>query len=249
MKYIILAAGKGTRMEKYTKSKPKVLLTLNGMSLLERHVHNARYNGIYDITVIKGYKSDMIRQTLLKYYTNQLYKDTNMVESLMIARSEFDDDVILAYGDIMYNKDILSGLIGAKGDFVVTVDKDWRKYWKMRHGTTEFDIESLKITNGNIVDIGKEERNSDHIDARFVGLMKFTKKGLRVISDLYDHNPGFWKKAYTTDLLQELILLGHSVAPYEIDNGWLEFDNETDYEKAQEWFSCGREKELNLCFW
>ena len=92
MKAIILAAGMGTRMDKYTKNLPKCMLNFNGKPLIERQIETLRSVGINDIMVVKGYMPDKINIEGVKYYVNKNYENTNMVETLMCAEEEMNDE-------------------------------------------------------------------------------------------------------------------------------------------------------------
>ena len=54
MKAIILAAGRGTRLGKYTENIPKGLLKLSGKTILEMQIECYRNAGITDISIVKG---------------------------------------------------------------------------------------------------------------------------------------------------------------------------------------------------
>ena len=60
MNAIILAAGKGERLQPLTNDKPKCLVELFGKSLLEWQIEAFQSSGITDITIVSGYKSDLI---------------------------------------------------------------------------------------------------------------------------------------------------------------------------------------------
>ena len=47
------------------------------------------------------------------------------------------------------------------------------------------------------------------------------------------------EKAYMTDLLMEMILMGYPVTAVPIDNGWLEVDTVNDYESLAQDFKTG----------
>lgn len=122
MKAIILAAGQGTRLKKYTENLPKGMLEFQGKTIIERQLETYRSMGIDDIIVVRGFAADKIDYQGVKYYENPNYATTNMVESLLMARSEFDDDIIVSYSDILFSHEMLQGMIQANGDFVVAVD-------------------------------------------------------------------------------------------------------------------------------
>ncbi|MDP6460040.1 MAG: sugar phosphate nucleotidyltransferase, partial [Candidatus Hydrothermarchaeota archaeon] len=60
MKAVILAAGKGTRLEPLTNTMPKCMLPLAGKPILEHIVLAMRGAGITDIVMVVGYRSEDI---------------------------------------------------------------------------------------------------------------------------------------------------------------------------------------------
>ncbi|MBM6823066.1 hypothetical protein H5986_10390 [Fusobacterium mortiferum] len=133
-------------------------------------------------------------------------------------------------------------------DYGVAVDKNWKDYWLERYGKINFDTESLKINEkGNIVSLGKENPKIEEIDARYIGILKFSKEALKNIikileRDSEEYSNKAWqqsgkniKQAYMTDLLQALIEDKEEVKAIEFENGWIEFDTNEDYEKAITW--------------
>ncbi len=244
MKAIILAAGKGTRLDKYTTDMPKGMLIFSGKTLIERQLDTLRGAGIKPVIIITGYKAEKIDYENVIYYHNPLFETTNMVESLFCAESEFDDDIILSYADIIYEPKILEGLLAIREEIAVTVDIDWTTYWSIRYEDPLQDTESLIINrDSSIRQLGEEDVGYDKIDGRYVGLMKFTRNGLSALSTVYhDNREKYWdrpwktsgkifQQAYMTDLLQAMIDSGYKVQTYQINNGWLEFDTNEDYEK------------------
>ena len=252
MKAIILAAGQGTRLKKYTENLPKGMLEFNGMTIIERQIMMYRRCGIEDIIIVTGYAADKINYRNVKYYKNEDYANTNMVESLMTAKTEFTEDIIVSYSDILFEEKMLRRMIDATGNYLVAVDKNWRIYWEARYGKVDFDTESLSLDDNNdIIELGKENPELDDIDARYIGLLKFSRSGLDTIQSIlnrdreeYMDKP--WKqsgktirKAYMTDLLQAIIESGNKVHAELFDNGWIEFDTNEDYEKACQWVDEG----------
>lgn len=61
LKTVILAAGKGTRME---SDLPKVLHKVCNKSMIKHVIDNAREAGATDICVIVGYKGDLVREEI-----------------------------------------------------------------------------------------------------------------------------------------------------------------------------------------
>ena len=52
---IIMAAGKGTRMQPITLSTPKPLVKINGVPMIESVIKSLYSNGIFEIYVVVGY--------------------------------------------------------------------------------------------------------------------------------------------------------------------------------------------------
>ena len=132
MKAIILAAGIGSRMKRYTASLPKGMLNINEKTIIERQIQTLYSTGINNIVIVTGYKSEMINYKGVKYYHNNNYQKTNMIESLMYAESEFDQDIIVTYADLIYTKDLIRKLIESPHTVAVCVDPDWKNYWYHR---------------------------------------------------------------------------------------------------------------------
>ena len=108
MRAVILAAGKGTRMGKYTQNLPKGMLNFRGKTLIERQIETLRSAGISDIAIVTGYEADKINYENVTYFHNAKFDTTNMVESLMCAKDFIkNSDILVCYSDILYTKELV----------------------------------------------------------------------------------------------------------------------------------------------
>lgn len=257
MQAIILAAGQGTRLKKYTENLPKGMLEFAGKTIIERQIELYRKCGIEKIIVVTGFAADKIQYPGVTYFHNADYAVTNMVESFLTARERFSEDVILSYSDVLFSEEMLREMMRNRDDFVVAVDKNWKFYWEKRYGRVDFDTESLSLdAQGHIRSLGLENPSLEEIDARYVGLLKFSADGLKRILAIWDrdytaYQDRGWKQsgkkirqAYMTDLLQALIEDGAVVQAVEFQNGWIEFDTNEDYESACQWLEDGSIQDL-----
>lgn len=248
MKALILAAGQGTRLKKYTQNLPKGMLVFHDQTIIEHQIKLYRECGIDDIIIVRGFAADKINYDGIRYYCNDEYATTNMVVSLLTAKLEFDDEMIVSYSDILFEKALLEAMIAAESDYCAAVDDQWKMYWKKRYGKIDFDTESLVIdSDNNITSLGFENPPLNQISARYIGLLKFSKAALDKILAIwnrdytaYQFRPWqqsgkFIKQAYMTDLLNALIQDGKKIKAVHFNNGWIEFDTNEDYERAYEW--------------
>ena len=82
-----------------------------------------------------------------------------MVYSLYNAKSLFNgsNDIIISYGDIIYEKKVLKKLIMDKSKISVVIDLNWKKLWSLRMNNPAKDVESLKLNSkGFITEIGQK---------------------------------------------------------------------------------------------
>jgi L-glutamine-phosphate cytidylyltransferase len=241
MKALILAAGMGTRLGKYTRNLPKGMLSFNGKPLIEWQIQQLRKAGITDISIVTGYQREKIAYPGVGYFHNPDFASTNMVESMLCARDSLHGaDVLVSYSDILFTGDLVALACRSCGDIGVAVDRDWRTYWMERYGTTETDLESLTVKDNVIVELGKPMSSSADIDYRYIGMIRFSSAGMAKALEIYDRKKAAdesWRQSgksfrngYMTDLLNELIVEGNSVLPIVSDGDWLEFDTNEDYE-------------------
>ena len=119
MKAFIFNSGSGTRMCELTKHTPKALVELsNGESLLSRQLRFIKQSGIQQVVISTGPFEEKIKEIASKYpslsYTfvnNSLYKTTNSIYSMYLAKYYFDDDFIIMHGDLVFDHQLLPSLL------------------------------------------------------------------------------------------------------------------------------------------
>ena len=119
MKAIILAAGRGSRLNPMTEGCPKCLTVLGDMTLIERQLSVLRGAGIDDIVIATGYRGDMLALEGTRSVHNPDWPTTNMVETLFRAADQFGDDLVVAYADIVYEPRVLAALLASPHDVSV----------------------------------------------------------------------------------------------------------------------------------
>lgn len=242
MKAIIVAAGRGSRLAQLTADRPKCLLKLRGRTLIDRQLDTFREMGIDDISIVTGYRADLLQLPGVKTYLNSDWASNNILLSLMHAADELNDDVIVSYSDIVYEPSVVAELLAASGDVLAVCDVDWRGVYEGRVEHPIAQAEKAVIRDGLVRKIGKHLDESE-ADGEFIGLVRFSRAGAETmrstfaeISAQYSGGPfqaaRTLEQTYLTDMLQELIDRGHEVRAVPIRGGWREIDTIEDFRKA-----------------
>ena len=139
MKAVILAAGKGERLEPLTDYLPKALLPIGNKPIIEHQIEVLRRLGADEIAVVVGYLKEKIVEKLgsdVKYFEDRLIKGT--ATALLAAKNFIDDNFILLYGDVFFDAN-LSKIIGSAPSMAIYKVKDVSRY-----GSVEFSEGKLR---------------------------------------------------------------------------------------------------------
>ena len=229
-------AGEGKRLRPYTLDRPKCMVEIDGISLIDRQLSVLKAEGLDNIVMVGGYKSEMLKRESVKLKLNPRYYETNMVWTMFCAEEELEGGVIVSYGDIVYSTGILQALLKSKADIAVTIDKEWESYWKERNENPLNDAETLKLRDdGTISAIGQKPKSLSEIEGQYMGLMKFSAEGIKQIKQIFNtavKTGGLLGKpvenSYMTDLLQAVIDTDSLVTAVPVHGEWVEVDNAND---------------------
>jgi choline kinase len=241
MKVLILAAGQGTRLRPLTDDRPKCLAPLAGRTLLARQLHAWRACGITDITVVTGYRAEMIVPDGFRCCHNDLYDCTNMVASLFCAEAAMHEgeDLIISYGDVVFEERVGRSLIAAADRVSVVVDTGWRSLWELRMDDPLQDAETLKLTpQGYIRELGLKPGSYADIEGQYMGLIKVRGDAVGPLREAY-HQMGADAHLYMTAFLQHLIDTGWRVRAVPVQNGWIEIDSLSDLHRYEALWKSG----------
>ena len=132
MQVLILAAGTGSRLGKYTKENTKCMLEVNGDTLIKQALEKLNEIGIEKLILVVGYKKDNLikhignkyKKIKIEYVENTVYDKTNNIYSLYLAKDKLEeDDTILLESDLLFEKRILEKLLNDKRENLAVVDK------------------------------------------------------------------------------------------------------------------------------
>ncbi len=171
MQAIIMAAGRGSRMEHLTDDKPKAFLEVKGIKLIEYNVALLRSFQVKRIIIVTGYKNECFEElygkdkdVILVY--NPFYEFMNVVGSFFMGQEYLDlnEDVIYMHADTLCAPEIMERMIHTEGGMVLPVE------------FKQCDEEAMKarVENGRIVEITKSIP-LDKADGEFIGVAKIDR--------------------------------------------------------------------------
>jgi len=163
----------------------------------------------------------------------------------MSGLEKAEGPAIVAYGDILFNSKIISGLLANDKDIVIAVDSSY-KYHKH-----EID-KKLELVEYKDVDISNKRRklkmsdlhevknlgrdlNIDNAESEFFGLVYFSKEGILKLKSSYSEIKEKNRDEKTfIDILNFMINKDFEINCQEFNGGWIELHNENDFKLAEQ---------------
>jgi choline kinase len=116
---LLLAAGTGSRLSPLTDMTPKCLVSVNEISILERLILSLQLHNFKRLVVVVGHQAGCIRDFLgaraggmeITYIISPLYKTTNNIYSLWLARKAIEEPFLLLESDIVFDEALLEDML------------------------------------------------------------------------------------------------------------------------------------------
>jgi choline kinase len=230
MRGIILAAGRGSRLNGTAKEAPKCLVEVGGTTLVERQIAALRRAGIHDITVVVGCQADRVRRACghqVTYVENAQYAQTNSMYSLWLARPLLYEGFVVLNCDVVFHPVLLGDLLTARHEIALLLA--YREADQPAFGDEEMKV---KVRCGRVVDMSKAMDPAD-ADGENLGIVKFGPAGAAALVDIMDRlidgggvrdwaPRAFAEFAKTTPL--------HAIGTRGLP--WIEIDFPEDYQRA-----------------
>ncbi|WP_372367534.1 NTP transferase domain-containing protein [Candidatus Uabimicrobium sp. HlEnr_7] len=178
MQALILAAGRGSRLDALSGSMPKPLVQIGPSWLIDHQLEMLSAEGIGHIAMVVGYREDEIREIVkrkVEYIHNPRWAMTNSLYSFSLAREWIKGSLIILNCDVLFHPDMLDRLLRGKGNALLYDSTSGRGREQMK----------VKFKDNKLIDICKsmphEEANGEN-----VGILKFTSESVDALFEEVD---------------------------------------------------------------
>lgn len=234
MRALILAAGLGTRLAPITDDRPKSLVPVNGQPILFKQIDNLHRNGIYNITIVSGYKADLLEKSVHEKYPEiQIiesadYAQTNNMYSAYLAKEAmYNHEFLMMNADVFYDSSVITALMEYEGKNAIVTD------------IGNYLEESMKVIekDGCLIQISKTITPEDALGAS-IDVYKFSAEGSRLFFDkcteyIEDKKElKLWSEVALNDILENV-----EFKACPLKGRWLEIDNHEDLAAAEKLFA------------
>jgi choline kinase len=188
MRAIILSAGQGKRLLPLTESCPKCLLPVaDGRTVLDVQLQALAQAGVRRATVMVGFGAEQVEKHLrdnpvpgirVDTFYNPLYKITDNLITVWLARHMMVNDFIILNGDTLFDPAVLERLLASpKAPLTIAInEKD------------DYDSDDMKVSlNGGrrLRAVGKT-LDAEFVHGESIGLMLFRGQGAELFRQALD---------------------------------------------------------------
>jgi choline kinase len=230
MRGVILAAGKGSRLNGAAGDKPKCLVEAGGLTLIARQIRALVSSGIDDIAVVVGCQADRVRAACgdsVTFVENPRFADTNSLYSLWTARALLLDGFVVLNCDVLFHPALLKGLLATHHDAALLIA--YREAGQSPFGEEEMKI---KVRAGRVLDISKTMDPAE-ADGENLGIVKFGPATAPALVSVLDRLVlEGWTRDWAPRAFQEFARTRPLHAIGTDGYPWIEIDFPEDYQRA-----------------
>ena len=231
MQLIVLASGRGSRLENYTNNKPKCLVKVCDKPIIS--YLKPAFKLYKEVILITGYKSNVLKRYLknlsnVNFINNIKFSYTNMVESLFLGNQYVNDDVVICYSDIIFDLNILKNINKCEHS-TIPINQNWLKLWEKRMNKHQIinDAEDLKINEDKVTMIGEKIKEKAFPQFQFMGIIKLKKNDYKKLHKFYSSimNSTIDLTSFLNVAISNRIIDLHY---YKTNKFWFEVDSVSD---------------------
>jgi choline kinase len=233
MRAIILAAGRGWRLKPYTEITPKCLVEIGGKTLLRRYLEALADLGVPEAVLVLGHLKEQViaeaaqgpAEVDVRIVTNEQFARGNIL-SLWCARHEFDDDVLIMDGDVLFPRELLARLIASPDPNAMAVDERFRDTGEEQKVICE---------DGWVVEVSKKISGDPRSRGEEVGILRLSAEAAELLRGILEEFIETGKDSVEYE--ESLRELAAEVPIGVVEMGdlpWIEIDFEEDLVRARE---------------
>ncbi len=244
MQGLILAAGMGKRLKELTQDNTKCMVKVNGVTLIDRVLHQLDRLHLSRIVIVVGYEGKKLVDyigtlgigTPVCYVDNPIYDKTNNIYSLGLAREYLvQEDTLLLESDLIFEDEVLEALLEDPRETLALVDK----YESWMDGTC------MKVGEGDVIEAfipGKKfvfEESAQYY--KTVNIYKFSREFSQThyVPFLEAYMKALGNNEYYEQVLRVITMLDDAEIRAKKLNGqlWYEIDDIQDLDIASSMFA------------
>jgi len=245
MQAIILAAGMGRRLGKYTKDNTKCMLPVNGVRLIDRLLTQLSALPLKRVIIVVGYQAQHLLDYIghryddtlnIEYIQNPIYDKTNNIYSLALAKEQLqEDDTILVESDLVFSDSLFKMIYKDPNPNVALV----AKYESWMDGTMVRIDEDKNIVNF----VPKQAFNYSETDSYYktVNIYKLSRdfSAQKYVPFLEAYCKAMGNNEYYEQVLMVITMIGSTnMKALPIGNEkWYEIDDIQDLDIAETIFA------------
>lgn len=237
-KSLILAATKGDNFGSLTNDKPKAMIKIGDETILSKIVKTLNNREIKDISVVVGFKKEAVNLPNINYIVNDKYKEMGLLYSIYQARELLNDNLILLFGDVLFEEDILRSLMKNNEDIVMAVDPtlvppiDAPKDFVQADECYTEEYGKRNVCKIKKIDQVKKGEAISSYNGEFIGMLKLSEKGTAIFREELDrmaeNNPEMLNTASLNDFLMFLHQKDYPVHLEYFKGRWKDIDSIED---------------------
>lgn len=252
MQAVILAAGMGKRLKELTQSNTKCMVRVNGITLIERMLHQLESQHLSRIVIVVGFEGDKLikfidtlgMQTPIIYVNNPIFDKTNNIYSLSLAKEYLrKEDTLLLESDLIFETSVIEFLLNDPRDSLALVDK----YESWMDGTC------VKLGSDDNIETFVPGKNFKFNEIRdyykTVNIYKFSRHFSETyyVPFLEAYTIALGNNVYYEEVLRVIIMLGNTgiMAKRLEGQKWYEIDDIQDLNIAESMFTENEEERVD----
>ncbi len=233
MRAIVLVAGVDWQLKPHTQTTPKCLMEIGGRSLLQRYLETFAALGLPETILVVGHQKEQVMAEAVRgpanvevrFAVNEKFTRGNIL-SLWHVRHEFDDDILVMDGDILFPRELLARVIASPHANAIAVDERFQDMG---------EEQKVLCEDGWVVEVSKKVGGDPRVRGEAVGILRLSADAAEVLRGILEEFVETGKDSLEYEDAFRELAAEVPIGLVEIgDLPWIEIDFEEDLAHARE---------------